>query len=621
MAQKREWRRLQPVGVGREVRLPGCNKTHRLKPAPLRQRCPLAYVFSVGGRICAHSHEHPRLGWLLLLLLFRPIPSVSQVRPRIADRTADVKQMYDAGRWGEVVDATPDLSADSADLQMYRGLALAKLERWDGARETFAAGATRYPHDPRFLVELGGIAYREKAFSRAEQNLRRALAIQPEDNYANNFLASIYFLDGNLEAALKYWNLTGRPKLADLTFDPQPKLMPLVLDRAVRFSPDREWRRDDFLRTEGQLDALGLYPRATYDLQAQADGSFNLIVRAPEKNDWGNAKLEGALSLLRGLPYQSVYPEFYNLGRKGVNWRSFFRWDDQKRRVSSELAAPVALNPAIRYRIYFDARDENWNITNTLAPTVPAPAGLNLEKAAAGAEIRFIPSGTWGWNAGVEYSYRRFRDVVAIPAGASSFFTNGSSLALGAGVKRSLVRFPERRFTVDSSASGDIGTFFQNPLGRYGRVQGGLTATWYPKARSDDYEVQASLKGGKTFGLVPFDELFTLGFDRDTDLLLRGHPGLVNGQKGNAPLGRNFVLANSEADKILYRNGLLTVRVGPLLDTGRAYDPSGFFGTRNWLWDTGAQAKIRVLGSFQFVLGYGKDLRTGDSSFFTRVSQ
>jgi len=562
-----------------------------------------------------------RLACVLLFLLCRPIPGFAQLVSPVSDRAAEVKQMYEAGRWNAVVEALPDSDTESADLAMYRGLALAKLERWDDARETFEAGAARYPHDPRFLVELGGIAYRQKAFSQAERDLRRALAIRAEDDYASNFLASIYFLDGNLEAALKYWNRTDRPKLANLTFDPHLTLMPLVLDRAVRFSPGNEWRRDAFLRTKAQLDALDLYPHAVYDLQAQADGSFDLVVRAPEKNGWGSTNWEGALSLLRGLPYQSVYPEFYNFGKKGVNWKSLFRWDDQKRRVSSELATPLALNPAIRYRIYFDARNENWNITNTLAPNAPALAGLNLEKAAAGVEIGFIPSGKWEWNTGVEYSYRKFRDLVAIPATASSFFTNGSSLALRAGLKRSLLRFPERRFTVDSSASAEIGTFFQNPLGRYGRVEGALTTTWYPESRGDDYEVQGSLKSGKTFGAVPFDELFTLGFDRDNDLLLRGHPDLTNGQKGNAPLGRNFVVANSEIDKILYRNGLFLVRLGPLLDTGRIYDPSGFFGTRNWLWDTGVQTKIRVLASFEFVLGYGKDLRTGNNSFFTKVSR
>ena len=133
--------------------------------------------------------------------------------------------------------------------------------------------------------------------------------------------------------------------------------------------------------------------------------------------------------------------------------------------------------------------------------------------------------------------------------------------------------------------------------------------------------MKASFTGGRTLGEVPFDELFMLGFERDNDLLLRGHPDLRNGEKGGAPLGRNFVLANWETDKNVYRGGFITLKLGPFLDNGRIFDPSGYFGTPEWLWDTGAQAKIRILGSFQFVLGYGKDLRSGHNSFFATVTR
>jgi len=156
---------------------------------------------------------------------------------------------------------------------------------------------------------------------------------------------------------------------------------------------------------------------------------------------------------------------------------------------------------------------------------------------------------------------------------------------------------------------------------RYGRLQGSLAATWFPEARGEDYEVQVKLRGGRSFGKVPFDELLMLGFDRDNDLWLRGHPGLHNGQKGDAPLGRNYILTNWELDKVLYNGALFTLKAGPILDSGDIYDPSGYFGSPKWLWDTGIQAKVRLLSSFEFVLGYGKDLRSGKNSFFTTVSR
>ena len=558
----------------------------------------------------------------VLALLVCPARAAAQA-PSFArgEKESGVKQLYEQGRWSDVVHAVPEPNASSADLQLYRGLALTKLQRWDEARRAFEGGAARYPQDPRFLIELGGIAYRKSNFNLAKRDLHLALRIAPEDVYANNFVGSVYFLDGNLEAALKYWNRANQPKLADLAFDPETQIDPLLLDRAVRFSPNSVWLRKSLLSMDAQLNALGLYSNVSFDLSAKPDGDYDLTIRAPERIGLGAAKLESALTLLRGLPYQTVFPEFYDIGRHGLNWLSLVRWDDQRRRVFSEASAPLESRPDIRYRLYFDGRNENWNLTSTLSPAALSPFAMNMETAAAGAEILFIPDGLWSWTAGAEYSYRGFRNLRSVPVPVASFFTRGSSLALRASVHRSLIRYPERRFTLDSSAKAEFGTFFENPLGKYGRLEGSLAGHWFPQARGDDYELQSQLRAGRTFGQIPFDELFMLGFERDNDLWMRGHPNLASDQKGSAPLGRNFVLENTEIDKIAFRNGLLSLRIGPFLDTGRVYDPSGFFGTRNWLWDTGVQAKIRILGSVEFVLGYGKDLRTGRNSFFTTVSR
>jgi len=335
---------------------------------------------------------------LLALLLFPSGYAFSQVAPSSTARLSEVRQLYETGRWNEVVQAVPESPDVEADLQLYRGLALAQMKRWEEAEKTFGDGLLSHPRDARFLVELAGIAYREKRFAKAKRYLRRSLAIKPDDDYANDFLASIYFLQDNLEAALKYWNRAGKPHLSDLTFEPLPKLDPLLLDRTFAFSRGNAWSREQFLSTETILKSLDLFPRMRFDLEAQSDGSFDLKFRGSERNVWGTTKWEGPLSLLRGLPYQSVYPEFYDLGGKGLNWRSMVRWDDEKRRVSTEIAAPLGKNPAMLYRVYLEGLNENWNLTDTIAPATIA--GVNLEKAVAGAGIQYLVSVRWQWDAG-----------------------------------------------------------------------------------------------------------------------------------------------------------------------------------------------------------------------------
>ncbi len=141
---------------------------------------------------------------------------------------------------------------------------------------------------------------------------------------------------------------------------------------------------------------------------------------------------------------------------------------------------------------------------------------------------------------------------------------------------------------------------------------------WLPQAEGDDYEIQNRVRAGKTFGDVPFDELFMLGLERDNDLEMRGHIGTRDGRKGSAPLGRNYFLSNWEADKNVYRNGIFTVKLGPFLDTGKITDASPGLGSHEWLWDLGVQAKVRVFG-VGVAFSYGKDLRTGNNAFYVTV--
>src|ERR1700739_2490450 len=77
---------------------------------------------------------------LLVLLLLPSAYAASQAVPSSTGRLSEVRQLYEAGRWNDVVEAAPESPDMEADLQLYRGLALAKMERWEEAKKTFEAG-------------------------------------------------------------------------------------------------------------------------------------------------------------------------------------------------------------------------------------------------------------------------------------------------------------------------------------------------------------------------------------------------------------------------------------------------------------------------------------------------
>jgi len=562
-----------------------------------------------------------RRGRLILLLFLLALGSSAFARqtPSDTSRLAAAQKAFDSEQWQEAARLSQGPEDQSADLDFLRGLALARQQQWNESRKAFAAGHLKNSGDPRFLVELAGVAYKQNDLSAAEQNLRAALRLGSRDTYTLDFLGTIYFLQGNLEAALKYWNAINKPRLRNVAVQPPPRLEETLLGHAIAFNAPQFLSADAVLATRARLQNLGIFSRERVEL-TPAGENFDATLHVAERNGWGDSKLEGAIALLSGVPYATVYPEIYNIGHRAMNFNSLLRWDSEKRRAFATFSTPLFDNPARRLRLYFDARNENWNLSNTFFGVGPPLGYLNLRRIAGGIELHSVANGRWSWSTGMEVAGRSFRNLPGTTTTAEkAFFTDGDSFAYWLRADRSLWRVPEHRFTLDASAEGRVGRTFADNLGAFGTARGSLDAHWLPRATGDDYELRTRVRAGATLGSVPFDELFQLGVERDNDLWLRGHAGTSDGRKGAAPLGRRYFLTNWEMDKNVYSNGLFTVKLGPFFDTGSIADASDLFGSQRWLFDTGAQCKVRVLGSITVVLIYGRDLRGGRNVFYGTV--
>jgi hypothetical protein len=391
-------------------------------------------------------------------------------------------------------------------------------------------------------------------------------------------------------------------------------------NRALAFNAPQVLNRDALLTTESRLDNLGIFSRRRTELTPFESGNYDLALHLGERNLWGDSKVEGIVSFLSGLPYATVYPELYNLRHEAINVTSLVRWDAQKRRAFVATSLPLYGDPSLRLRFFVDARNENWNLSQTFTGAVTPLTDVNLRRMAVGAQFHAVVTGRWSWSAGAEAANRTFRNISGATFSAQRpFFNGGNSLAGWMGAERTFVRIPERRFTLDSSAEARAGREFATGLGPFATTRGTLMAHWFPRAKGDDYEMRAQVRAGATAGKVSLDELFQLGVERDNDLWLRGHAGTTDGRKGAAPLGRRYFLANWEMDKNVYANGFFTLKIGPFLDNGAIADSSGLFGSRAWQWDSGLQCKVRILGGVTAVFSYGRNLRGGKGVFYGTV--
>ncbi|MGH9469688.1 MAG: hypothetical protein ACRD1N_05015 [Terriglobia bacterium] len=555
----------------------------------------------------------PCLAFAVLLLAFAAQnPSILHSSSRLQE----VRQLYARHDWQGVVQATPPRPGDPAEVDYYRGMALAKLKRWSEARQAFLRGRRKAPRDKRFPTELGGVAFVQKNYAEAKRELRATLRLDPHDRYALDFMATIYELEDNTAAALKYWNRAGMPEVQKITFTPTPQLDPVLLNGAIAFSRGAVLTLPAWRTTQARLGALGVFTQPRLGVQPLTGGGYGVQLTSIERNGWGNSKLQGLVSLLRGAPYETIYPEFFNLGQSAMNFTSLLRWDPNKERVFTSFSSPIESSAEWRYELYLDGRRENWNLSNTFFGAAAPVNDMRLEKVEGGARVESVVSGRLQWNMGVDLSGRSFSNVHPATPSAASFFRNGFALEYRAGAGSRIIDLPEHRFSVDAGATSQAGRMWLRGANPFLQAEGSLRAHWLPQAQGNDYEMNFQARAGKTWGAVPFDDLFILGIERDNDLWLRAHVGTADGKKGSAPLGRNYSLFNWDDFKRIYTNGFFNLSAGPFLDWGRISDPSGDFGSRRWLMDTGIELKIGVLGGATVELVFGKDLRTGANAFY-----
>src|SRR5258708_2643796 len=324
----------------------------------METRRELGFARRSADRFAARAALGPVTPLLSLSILLLGAASLAgaQVKPEV-ERT--VRTLHERGEWAGVIRAASEANELSKDLYLYQGLALAHLGRLDDAEKAFLHARQTYPGDPRFALELAGIAYRNKDFAVAKNYLHDALRLSPADNYGNDFLASLYILDGNLEAALKYWNRTGQPLIQTFQFAPDLDLNPLLRERAFAISPGQIFTRNRLLMTQANLDRLGVLSSYQFDLTPRPDQRFDVTFRSLQTVRPGNVWLGQVLPAASGLPFRTIYFDHDNFGQQAINLTSLWRWDPNKRRVALNLSGPIRLNPRWRYRFAVAARDAN----------------------------------------------------------------------------------------------------------------------------------------------------------------------------------------------------------------------------------------------------------------------
>src|SRR5207244_9658368 len=111
--------------------------------------------------------------------------------------------------------------------------------------------------DPPELA-MASAAFRSENFAETEKHLKSVLSVSPADRFANDFLGTTYLLDGNFDAALKYWSRAGKPSVREIHIDPPLQIDAIRLDHTFAFSRTSLLTPAAYAETPRRLASLGV---------------------------------------------------------------------------------------------------------------------------------------------------------------------------------------------------------------------------------------------------------------------------------------------------------------------------------------------------------------------------
>ena len=490
------------------------------------------------------------------------------------------------------------------------GIALAREGKWMESRQQLERGERQSPNDKRFPIELAGVAFRTGDYETAKRHLRRALELDSNDEYSNDAIGSLLLITGELEAALVYWNRIGRPRLNNIDVKAPPTSDRALMLRAVRARPGSILSLNNIEESKANLARLDQPGPPRLELVPASGESYDLKLISDQQAT--HTILSRTLPVVARLPYQTLAYSFRLVPSSAARLDTAFRWDSNKQLARLGFSAVPDRDPRWRYSLVAEATNENWDVRYDVARELR----LRIKKAGFRFELERGIGARMTLRSAVDVSTRLFEGTD--PRLQSSLFQEGLKVKQATGANFTLFESIDQRFRIDSKATLEVGRVLQG-AGPFASAQVSATAKWLRGTSGRPLEIASTLSAGRTFGDVPFDELFNIAMERDSSLWLRGHVGTHEGKKGNAPLGEEYLLWNSDAIPTIYRNELFRVGCGPFLDLGKVSSRTRRLGGDSTFVDVGVESRFQLAKAATVVVVYGRDTLRGTNVVYTAI--
>jgi len=492
---------------------------------------------------------------------------------------------------------------DNPEAAFLLGFVLAKQQNWIQAREQFEKAISLEPEHLSAHLELAGVEFQSSRHQEAIRYLREALRLDPSNDYALRFIATLLNLEGSEIEALHYWNQVGEPRVNQIAFRTAREVEAGLLQRLFSFNEGEVLRKEQILDTRWKQESLRLGPPFHLELTPDSETAWDLEVSIPPRSTVSFAKGFLLTNSLRAPLYREVevaYPAELGSGRQVS---ASLRWDSDMKRAKASAWFPFVATAVDGLQVGFDLREENW---------VHTASGTRFIQQTEGflADYEYVFTGRKSLSIGTGYEHQFLRFV-----GDPDFPYSPHLIRIG--IEWNQLFGLNDADTVQLALKSRYDTFAGPGQENNGARQLNtvLSFPWLIDRKTQS-QLELSLGAGVSSKGLPLNHYFILGVGQDNPLPLRAHPTVQSRRKGHGPMGRNYVLANVEFHRRLFNWRTLAITGLTFSDTAMVSGVPFGQPDRSWYQDVGFGVRMGALGRDLLDFLLGVDLKTSSFNFW-----
>jgi hypothetical protein len=386
-----------------------------------------------------------------------------------------------------------------------------------------------------------------------------------------------------------------------------PSVNARLLNRLFGLNEQEIFRGEQVLDIRWKQHRFDLGPSFQWLLTPHSQDDWDLELSVPTSQVISPVRLFLLQAAVRAPLNQEIAFEYPVELRSGRGLSAAFRWDEPRKRFRAGARLPFVTSSADAVKFTLDLRDEEW--IERLSGT---SFQLETQQVSAVYERLFTGRKSLSFHGGYEHQRLDFDDERRNPDDDPHYLKIGIEwnqlvgLTLGDSLR---LRWGARLETLRG---------FGGKKTRASQITSRLGLDW-DLAESSRSALSVALGVGLASENLPLNQYPVTGVGQDDPLLLRAHPTVDEGRKGNSPMGRHHLLLNLELRRRLLRWKLIELGGLIFCDTGIIAGSPFVDPARRYYQDLGFGLRFGALGQEWIETLFGFDLQASSFNFWIGI--